>query len=130
MSHYEDLQIDQGSDVVIKLECYNADGSEKNLNYYDPNGETVTALYQVNGKVKKTYNSKDSDSVTFGSNTLSAGNKDNIIELTLTNLQTDLMKAGRYVYDIELQSFDSDTNSTLIERILEGKLTVSPSVTR
>lgn len=128
MSHYEDLQINQGSDIVIKLECYNTDGSEKILNHYEDG--MLTSLYQVSGKVKKTYNSNDSDSVIFGSNTFSAGNKDNIIELSLTNLQTDLMKAGRYVYDIELHSFDSDTNSNIVERILEGKITVTPSVTR
>ena len=48
----------------------------------------------------------------------------------MTNLQTDTMKPGRYVYDVELESYDSDTDATIVERILEGKLTVTPSVTR
>jgi len=39
------------------------------------------------------------------------------------------MKAGRYVYDVEISSIDSAAN-TLVERILEGQITVSPSVTR
>lgn len=129
MAHYEDLQIDKGTDVVIKLECYNPDGSEKVLSYYDSDSETILPLYLVEGKIKKTYNSPDSDSVSFSSNVLSADEKDNIIELSLTNIQTDGMKPGRYVYDVELSSYDSDTEVTIVERILEGKLTVTPSVT-
>ena len=39
------------------------------------------------------------------------------------------MKAGRYVYDVEISATDSAGNIT-VERILEGKLTVSPSVTK
>lgn len=130
MAHYEDLQIDQGTDVVVKLECYNSDGTKKMLNYYDSDQETIMALYLVRGKIKKTYNSKDSDSIDFSTTTISAGIEDHIIELSLTNLQTDEMKPGRYVYDVEIESYDSDTNATIVERILEGKITVTPSVTR
>jgi len=39
------------------------------------------------------------------------------------------MKAGRYVYDVELSYQDSDEN-TIIERVLEGQITVTPSVTK
>lgn len=130
MAHYEDLQIDQGTDVVIKLECYNPDGTKKLLNYYDSDQQTIMSFYEVRGKIKKTYSTKDSDALDFSTTTISAGNDDHIIELSLTNLQTDAMKAGRYVYDVELESYDSDTGATIIERILEGKITVTPSVTR
>lgn len=130
MAHYEDLQIDQGTDVVIKLECYNPDGTKKLLNYYDSDQQTIMSFYEVRGKIKKTYSTKDSDALDFSTTTISAGNDDHIIELSLTNLQTDAMKAGRYVYDVELESYDSDTDATIIERILEGKITVTPSVTR
>jgi hypothetical protein len=37
------------------------------------------------------------------------------------------MKSGRYVYDIELVSGEDED---VVERILEGKLNVTPSVTR
>jgi hypothetical protein len=130
MAHYEDLQIDQGTDVVVKLECYNSDGTKKLLNYYDSDEQTIMPFYIVRGKIKKTYNSKDSDSLDFNTTTISAGIEGHIIELSLTNLQTDTMKPGRYVYDVELESYDSDTDATIVERILEGKLTVTPSVTR
>jgi hypothetical protein len=40
-----------------------------------------------------------------------------------------LSTRGRYVYDVELKYNDSDGNA-IVERILEGKIKVSPSVTR
>ena len=50
---------------------------------------------------------------------------------SLTNLQTDLLNAGKYVYDVEMQYNDSSTPpNTIIERVLEGHMRVSPSVTR
>jgi len=39
-----------------------------------------------------------------------------------------LLKSGRYVYDVELSFVDSSSN-TVIERILEGQITVTPQVT-
>ena len=49
--------------------------------------------------------------------------------MSLTNVQTDALKAGRYVYDVELSFVDS-AGATIIERVLEGRITVTPSVTR
>ena len=49
--------------------------------------------------------------------------------MSLTNTQTDALKPGRYVYDVELQFTDS-SGANIIERILEGKITVTPSVTK
>jgi hypothetical protein len=49
--------------------------------------------------------------------------------MSLTNTQTDALKPGRYVYDVEL-SFQDSSGTTIIERILEGKVTVTPSVTK
>lgn len=129
MAHYEDLTIDQGTDVVIKLECYNPDGTEKYLNSYDSDLNSLIPLYEVNAKIKKTYNTKDSDSITFDATTLDV-EANNVVSLSLTNLQTDEMKPGRYVYDVELKSYDSDNDVYVVERILEGKLTLTPSVTR
>ena len=76
--------------------------------------------------MKKTYNS-DSDQTWDFATQFPTPRTDGKLVLSLTNTQTDQMKAGRYVYDIELVSgSDSDT----VERILEGKLNVTPSVTK
>lgn len=117
MSQYEEFTVDQGTDFSIKLELVNKDGTKKNL-----------TGYSAAAQIRKTYSSSDSDAVTFTSG-FESPRSDGILNLTLTNSQTGAMKAGRYVYDVEISSTDSSDN-TIIERILEGQITVSPSVTR
>lgn len=115
MAHYEEISIDQGADIAIQLHLANQDGSVKDLT-----GHSFAA------KLKRTYNSDSSDTTTFA---ISLQQSDGIATLALTNTQTDLLKAGRYVYDVEMSFLDSDLN-TIIERVLEGIVTVNPSVTR
>lgn len=117
MAQYEEFTIDRGTDVAIELHLTNIDGSAKNLN-----GFAVAA------KMKKTYNSTDSDTTAFTTIVATPATSGKVT-LSLTNTQTDTLKAGRYVYDVELSHSDSASN-TLVERILEGKLFVTPSVTR
>lgn len=116
MAQYEDITIDKGSDVAIEIHLVKPDGSIKDLT-----GHTVTA------KMKKTYNSTDSDTTDF--TTAISNATGGIALISLTNTQTDALKAGRYVYDVELSYLDSASN-TIIERVLEGKIHVTPSVTR
>tara|TARA_B100000123_G_scaffold168846_1_gene125171 strand:- start:167 stop:556 length:390 start_codon:yes stop_codon:yes gene_type:complete len=129
MAQYEDLIIDQGSDVEIKLELFNPDGTAKILNRYVEATNSIVPLFSATGKIKKGFNSTDSNTYSFGTTTLSPTNEENCVFLSLTNVVTNSMKAGRYVYDVEISATDSDGNIT-VERILEGKLTVSPSVTK
>lgn len=117
MSQYEDFQIDQGADITFKLELIDTAGAKKNL-----------AGHTAKAQIRKTYSSSDSDAVTF-TPSIATPASDGILNLTLTNSQTSAMKAGRYVYDVEISVQDSDAN-TIVERILEGQITVSPSVTR
>lgn len=119
MAQVRDLTVDRGSDVAIELHLVEEDNTPKNLtNFF------------ASGKIKKTYNTTDSDQifdfrVSYGS-PLGAG----IINLLLDRQDTERMKPGRYVYDVELRNSDSVDSNTTIERILEGKITVTPSVTR
>ena len=117
MSQYEDFTIDQGTDFNIQLELVDKNNATKNL-----------AGYSCAAQIRKTYSSSDSDAVTFSSQIASPAS-DGVLNLTLTNSQTNAMKAGRYVYDVEISYQDSSSN-TIIERILEGQITLSPSVTR
>jgi hypothetical protein len=116
MAQYEDITIDQGADATIELHLVNTDGSQKNL-----------SDHSVAAKLKKNYNSTDSDTTTFTTSVTDA--LQGITTISLSNTQTDALKAGRYVYDVELSFNDSDGN-TIIERILEGRITVTPSVTK
>jgi len=115
MAQYEDITIDQGTDFAIELHLANKDGTTKNL-----------SNHFVNAKLKKTYNSDSADTKTF---TTVTDDSDGVVTLSLSNTITDSLKAGRYVYDVELSFNDSDGNA-IIERILEGKAFVTPSVTR
>lgn len=117
MAQYEDFKIDQGADVAIELHLVDADGGKKNL-----------TNYSVSAKMKKSYNSDSDDTTTFGAIVTTPGT-DGIITLSLDNTQTDALKAGRYLYDVEISFSDSD-DETIIERVLEGKVEVSPSITR
>ena len=117
MAQYEEITIDQGADVSLELKLIDTDGSQKNL-----------TGYSAAAKVKKTYNS-DSDQTWDFVTQFPTPRTDGKLVLSLTNTQTDEMKAGRYVYDVELSYQDSDEN-TIIERVLEGQITVTPSVTK
>lgn len=117
MAQYEEIVIDQGADVAIEIHLINKDGTAKNL-----------TNHAITAKLKKTYNSDSADTLNFASivsNPASSG----IATLSLTNLETDQLKSGKYVYDVEMSFVDSDSN-TIIERVLEGRITVTPSVTR
>jgi|TARA_Y100000389_G_scaffold46512_1_gene41531 hypothetical protein len=127
MAQYEDITIDKGSDVTIRLDLYNIDGSPKQMNIQDSDLNFVP-IYNVNAKMKKTYNTKDSDATTFFATTVDPDNLDYVIHLSLTNTQTDLLKPGRYVYDVEISRYDSNESATIVERILEGNIQVTPSV--
>ena len=92
--NYEDIVINQGTDVAIEIHLMHDSGSAYNLtNVINPA-------------------------------------EDGILNLSLTNTQTDVLKTrGRYVYDVEISYVDSDSN-TIIQRVLEGQIEVSPSVTK
>jgi len=117
MATYEEFTIDQGADVTIQLECVDTQGAKKNL-----------TDHSVAAKMKKNYNSGDSDTTSFTA-IVASPPTDGIISLSLTNTQTDALKAGRYVYDVEISYVDSSA-TTIRERILEGRIQVSPSVTK
>jgi hypothetical protein len=116
MAHSEDFTIAQGADVSFELSLTNKDGSVKNLT-----GHTGK------GYIKQNYAADSSTAITFSVAMPTPTN--GIMTLGLTNIQTDAMKTnGQYVYDVELSHLESDI--TEIERLLQGLITVTPSVTR
>jgi|SRR6056300_856090 len=118
MADYEDMTFDQGADISVELHLVDPDGSKKNLQGYS-----------VAAKMKRGYNSDSADTVDF-TTLIADPAEDGVVVLSLTNSQTDALNTrGRYVYDVEISFEDSDGN-TIIERVLEGKVKVSPSVTR
>jgi hypothetical protein len=118
MAAYEDFTIDQGTDIAFQIELTEADGSVKDL-----------SAYTVSAKMKRNFNSKDEDTIEFSA-MVADPSSDGILVLSLTNEQTDALSTrGRYVYDVEITYIDAN-GYPVVERILEGKIKVSPSVTR
>ena len=117
MAQYEDITIDQGADVAIEIHLVNKDGSAKNL-----------TNHQIFATMKRTYNSDSADTQAFNCIVASPATS-GITTISLTNAQTNTLKAGQYVYDVEMSFVDSDQD-TIVERVLEGKIIVTPSVTR
>jgi len=117
MAEYEKFTIDKGSDFALQLELVDRSGNKKDL-----------TNFSAAAKLKRNYNSDSADTTDFAA-AISAPKTDGILTLSLTNGQTDALKVGNYVYDVEI-SFTDSNNATVVERILEGKMRVNPSVTR
>ena len=109
MAIYANLVVDQGSDFssFITLE--------------DTAGATVDLTgYSAAGMVRRTYKSSTAVSFTTSIPDPSSGE----IKIQLSAAQTTAMKAGRYVYDLEITS-----SGGAVSRVVEGQLEVNPGVT-
>ena len=118
MAQYEDLTIDQGADVAIEIKLLEKDGSVKDL-----------TGFSAAAKMKRSYNADSDNTQAFTTRIDSQTPENGILILELSNTQTDALKAGRWVYDVEISYVDSDGDN-VIERVLEGNVQVTPSVTR
>ena len=110
MAIYSNLTVDQGSNFLAYVDVTDADGNALNL-----------TGYTVAGQIRKTYSSLTA--VDFNASVNSAIN--GTISLTLSDTVTNGIKAGRYVYDVEILS-DSGSRT----RVLEGQVEVTPGVTQ
>lgn len=113
MAQYEEFTIDKGSDVAIELHLEDANGNTKNL-----------LNHSVEATLKKSYAADTSISFT---SLITDPPTDGVATLSLTNVQTAALDTGRYVYDVIISFADSDGND-IIERIIEGRIQVTPNV--
>lgn len=91
------------------------------INLTDDNDSVVDlSSYTANAQIRKTYSS--SNAVSFG---VEMYGSTGIITLSLTANQTANMVPGRFVYDVLLTDAES-----VVSRIVEGIVTVTPRVTR
>ena len=111
MAVYSDLTIDQGTDFSAEVVVDDTDGTTANL-----------TGYTVAGQIRKTYSSTTKVDFTATVADAAAGK----IQIALSNTQTGAMKAGRYVYDVEI----TKTSNSYKTRVIEGQVTVTPGVTQ
>jgi hypothetical protein len=111
MAILSNLSIDQGADYSAEVVVEDAAGNVANL-----------TGYTVAGQIRKSYTS--STAINFGATVSNAAAGE--ITITLANSVTNGMKAGRYVYDVEI----TKTSSGEKTRVIEGQVTVTPGVTQ
>ena len=109
MAIYANLTVDQGSDFSSVVTVSNSDGALVDL-----------TGYTYRGQIRKTYSSSTAVDFTVTANTPTNGE----LTITLTAAQTGAMKAGRFVYDVEIDL------ANVVTRVVEGQLEVTPRVTR
>jgi hypothetical protein len=112
MATKANISIDQGTTFSTQIDLT------------DENNDPIDlSAYTANAEIRRWYSSTDPAAIfvaNTGTNT-AAG----VLTLTLSANQTSNLEYGRYVYDVRL----ADASNT-ITRIVEGIVTVTPSVTR
>lgn len=107
------LIIDQGATWNITFTYKNSAGTPINLTGY-------TAALQL----RTSYDAASAAlSLSSGSGIVLGGTA-GTIAVTATATQTGALTAGEYVYDLEL------TSSLVVTRLVQGRITVTPQVTR
>lgn len=110
MAVYSNLTVDQGSDVTFTIDVTDTNGDVLNL-----------TGYSAAGQIRKSFSS--STAVDFTATITNATRGE--VTLQLSNTQTNAMKAGRYLYDVEITSSGGAKT-----RVLEGQLEVMAGVTQ
>ena len=110
MASISNIFIDQGADFTTTVTVT------------DSNGDAVSLVgYSAAAQIRKSYSSSTSTAFTASISNASGGE----ITITLSDTQTAALEAGRYVYDVLITA--SGGTKT---RVVEGQVTVNPSVTR
>jgi len=110
MSSISNIFIDQGADFTTTVTVT------------DSNGDAVSLVgYSAAAQIRKSYSSSTSTAFTTSVSNASGGE----ITITLSDSQTAALEAGRYLYDVLITASGGDKT-----RVVEGQVTVNPSVTR
>ena len=110
MSSISNIFIDQGADYTSTVTVTDSSDSAVNL-----------TGFSAAAQIRKSHLSSTSTAFTASISNASAGE----ITISLTDSQTTSLEAGRYVYDVVITS-----GSGAKTRVVEGQVTVNPSVTR
>jgi len=109
MASISNLTIDQGTTFNATISVVDDTGTAKNLTGFTGRAQLKRSYYT---------NTNTAFTVTIDNPT------EGEIDLSLTDTQTSALKAGRYVYDVEI------VTTNYVERVVEGIITVYPEVTK
>lgn len=107
-----DLEIDQGSSFSTAI-TVREDDAIKNLSGFAPRAQLRPSIDSADAE--KTDFSFDISNLATG-----------VIIMKLSHTVTENLKAGVYFYDLEIAANDGTT----VTRLMQGKITVNPEVTR
>ena len=110
MASISNIFIDQGATFTTTVTVTDANGDAVNL-----------SGYSVAAQIRKTFLSSTATAFTASISNASSGE----ITISLSPTQTAALEAGRFVYDVLITA--SGGTKT---RVVEGQVTVNPSVTR
>lgn len=110
MAAFSELTVEQGASFTTLINVADTAGSAINL--YG---------YTANSQMRKSYYS--SSYYTFTSTVTGTANGE--ITLSMSSANTSNLSAGRYLYDVIITS-----SSNEVTRVVEGIVTVLPSITR
>lgn len=92
------------------------------INVEDTNGDAVNLYsYTANSQMRKSYYSSTAYTIA----TAVTGTANGEITISMTAANSALLSPGRYVYDVKITS-----PTDVVTRVVEGIVTVLPSVTR
>ena len=111
MADFVELDIEAGATFSLQIVVKNDNGTPRNL-----------ANHTITSQLRKSYYSSTANNFTISVTDSANGN----IAMTMTAANTANLRAGRYVFDVEMD----DTANSTITRIFEGIATVLPNVTR
>lgn len=111
MAAVSNLSIDQGTTFTVTIGVTDTTGSARDLTGYTGRSQLRRSYYT---------NSNTSFTVSIDNPT------EGEIVLSLSASQTSSLKAGRYVYDLEI----IESATAVVERVVEGIITVYPEVTK
>ena len=109
MASISNIFIDQGATFTTTVTVTDANGDAVNL-----------SGYSVAAQIRKTFLSSSATAFTASISNASSGE----ITISLSPTQTTALEAGRFVYDVLITA--SGGTKT---RVVEGQVTVNPSVT-
>ena len=105
------LSVDQGADFSAEIIVQDSSGTVANLTGYTGAGQ-----------IRKTYSSTTATNFVVTIVSVTQG----VLSIALSNSVTNGMKAGRYVYDVEI----TKTSNGEKTRVVEGQITINPGVTQ
>ena len=111
MAVLSNLSVDQGADFSAEIVVQDSSGTVANLTGYTGAGQ-----------IRKTYSSTTATNFAVTIVSVTQG----VLSIALSNSVTNGMKAGRYVYDVEI----TKTSNGEKTRVVEGQITINPGVTQ